>query len=263
MTITSSQNSRVKLARMLLSSRKERESNHLFIVEGVRLSEEALIASTDIQFALFSSQLSERGKRIINALNEKKVDVEQVEDGLFERVSDTRTSQGIMLVLSTPQPHPKTDNQTILILDQISDPGNMGTLLRSAAGFGFTTVISTFGSVDFYSPKVVRSAMGAHFRCGLWVKEIDEIKEVCKISNQPPLEILFADSQASQSCWKMNLSVPLGLVIGSEAVGPSDALRSIADGALSIPMVAGIESFNAAVSGSILMYEIFRQRMAK
>jgi len=260
MTITSSQNSRIKLARTLLASRKERESYHLYVVEGVRLSEEALIAGTKPQLALFSSQLSDRGRDVIKALMEENVEVEEVEAGLLERVSDTRTSQGIMLVLNIPEIQPRTDNQNTLILDQVSDPGNLGTLLRSAAGFGFSTVITTPGSVDFYSPKVVRSAMGAHFKCFLLVKEVDEIKDLCKHKNQPPLEILVAESQASQPCWEMDLSGPLGLVIGSEAAGATDALRSIADGAISIPMNSGSESYNAAVSGSILMYEVYRQR---
>ena len=260
MTITSSQNTRVKLARTLLASRKERESNHSFVVEGVRLSEEALIAGNKPQYALYSSQLSVRGRDIIKALIEKNVKVEEVGAGLLGRVSDTQTSQGIMLVLNIPDAQPRTDNQNILILDQVSDPGNLGTLLRSAAGFGFSTVIATPGSVDFYSPKVVRSAMGAHFKCILLVKEVDEIKDICKFKNQPPIEILLAESQASQPCWEMDLSGPLGLVIGSEAAGPTDALRSISDGSISIPINSGNESYNAAVSGSILMYEVYRQR---
>lgn len=263
MTITSSQNSRIKLARALLSSRKERENYHSYIVEGVRLSEEALNAGADLQFALYSGQLSERGSKIIEALIEKNVEVEEVEDGLLTRISDTRTSQGILLVLSIPNFDPKTDNQNILILDQISDPGNLGTLLRSAAGFGFYTVIATPGSVDFYSPKVVRSAMGAHLKCSLLVKEVDEIKDFCKFKNHPSLEIILAESQASQSCWERDLSTPLGLVIGSEAAGPTDSLKSISDSAVTIPMLSGSESFNAAVSGSILMYEIYRQRKTK
>ena len=263
MTITSSQNSRIKLARALLSSRKERENNQSYVIEGVRLSEEAHVAGADPQFALYSSQLSERGSKIIDALIEKNVEVEEVEDGLLNRISDTRTSQGILLVLNIPNVDPKTDNRSILILDQISDPGNLGTLLRSAAGFGFSTVIATPGSVDFYSPKVVRSAMGAHFKCDLLVKEVDEIKNFCKFKNQPSLEIILAESQASQSCWERDLSTPLGLVIGSEAAGPTDALKSISDSAVSIPMLSGSESFNAAVSGSILMYEVYRQRTIK
>lgn len=260
MIITSSQNSRIKMVRQLLADRKEREKNQFYVVEGVRLAEEAISTQIKPQFALFSNQLSTRGFDIVELLKKQGVDVEEVDVDLLDRLSDTRSSQGILLVLNIPEESPRTDNHNILVLDQISDPGNLGTLLRSAAGLGFSTVITTPGSVDAFSPKVVRSAMGAHFKCSLLVRGAEGVKEFCQVINNPPLKIILAESKVERICWEMDLSQPLSLVIGSEATGPSPALRSIVDEMVAIPMNFGSESLNAAVSGSILMYEIYRQR---
>lgn len=260
MTITSSHNSRIKMIRGLLAARKEREKNQLYVVEGVRLAEEAMAAKVNPLFVLFTNQLSARGFEVMEFFSKQGVDVEEVDADLLDRISDTRSSQGILLALHIPEESPMRDNQNVLVLDQISDPGNLGTLLRTAAGFGFSTVITTPGSVDTFSPKVVRSAMGAHFKCNLLVRDADDVKEFCKVINQPPLEIILAEAQAEKACCEIDLSRPLSLVIGSEAAGPSTALRSMADKLVAIPMKSGSESFNAAVSGSILMYEIYRQR---
>jgi TrmH family RNA methyltransferase len=260
MTITSSQNSRIKLVRNLLAEKKEREKHQQYIVEGIRLAEEAITAGIKPEFALISSRLSSRGFEIVEKLKQLGVEVEEVDADLLDRVSDTRSSQGIVLALNIPKENLRTDNHNVLVLDRISDPGNLGTLLRSAAGLGFGTVITTPGSVDAFSSKVVRSAMGAHFKCSLLVRDADGVREFCHVKNQPPLKIILADAEAAKICWEMDLAYPLALVIGSEAAGSSPEIRSIADETVAIPMKFDSESLNAAVSGSILMYEIYRQR---
>jgi len=260
MTITSSQNTLIKKVRGLLADKKEREEKRQFVLEGIRLAEEAVSAGIKPQLALTGSQLSTRGREIVESFQQMGVDVEEVDMDLLNRLSDTHTSQGVLLVLNIPEENPRSDNLNVLVLDRISDPGNMGTLLRSAAGLGFNTVITTPGSVDAYSPKVVRSAMGAHFKCNLLVRDAYGVRDFCKINNQPPLKIVLAEAQSAKVSWKMDLTLPLALVIGSEADGPTPEIRSIADETVAIPMKLDSESLNAAVSGSILMYEIYRQR---
>jgi len=260
LTITSSQNSRIKLVRGLLAERKEREKNHLFVIEGIRLAEEAISAGIKPQFALFSSQLTSRGSEIIDKLKLLGVEAEEADADLLDRVSDTCSSQGILMVLNLLEESPQTNNHNVLVLDRISDPGNLGTLLRTAAGLGFGSVITTPGSVDVFSPKVVRSAMGAHFKSNLLVRDANGVREFCQVMNQPPLKIVLADAQAAKTCWEMDLTLPLALVIGSEADGPTPEIRLNADDTVAIPMKFDSESLNAAVSGSILMYEIYRQR---
>jgi TrmH family RNA methyltransferase len=260
MIITSSQNSHIKLVRSLLADKKNREESQLYVIEGVRLAEEVMLAGIQPYFVLYSRSLTDRGFEIIEFLESQGIEIEETDAELLERVSDTRNSQGILMVLHIPEQIPRTDNQDILILDRISDPGNSGTLLRTAVALGFSTIITTPGSVDVYSPKVLRAAMGAHFKCSLVIRDTAGIYEICKEINQPALRIILADAHSRKKCWEMNLSDPLALVIGSEAVGPADALKSIADDTVAIPMQSGSESFNAAVSGGILMYEIYRQR---
>lgn len=260
MIITSSQNSKVKLVRVLLSSKKERDKNNLFVLEGVRNAEESMAAGLKPLFALFSNHLSNRGFEIVELLKNRQIETEEIAPDLLNRISDTRSSQGILLVLPIPQKDLPVNNQLVLVLDQLRDPGNLGTMLRSAAALGFETIFLTPESVDPYSPKVVRSAMGAHFKSNILVMTAPRIMEFCKSINRPLLKIVLADAQSDNKCWEMDFSEPICLVIGGEADGVTNELKSMIDDTVAIPMNAGSESFNAAISGSILMYEVYRQR---
>ena len=258
--ITSVQNSKIKLVRSLLTSKKEREENGLYIIEGVRLAEEALTAGVKPQFTLFSSQLSERGREIIQSLTSENIDAEEIAPELMDRISDTQTSQGILMAV--PFLKAKLDSflDFVLVLDQIRDPGNLGTLLRSAAALGIQGVLLTPESADAYAPKVLRSAMGAHFKLRISSLPPEEIRLFCKQTNKPALDILLADSGKGKLCWEENLTRPICLVIGGEAAGAGNELKKITDASVRIPMLETTESYNAAVAGSILMYEAFRQR---
>jgi RNA methyltransferase, TrmH family len=261
--ITSVQNSKIKLVRGLLSSKKDREANGLYIIEGVRLAEEAIIAAVKPEFALFTNQLSERGLDLIHNLAAKKCEVEEISSELMDRISDTQTSQGILMAVPA-LPVKLLDSLTlVLVLDQVRDPGNLGTLLRSAAALGVQAVLLTPESTDAYSPKVLRSAMGAHFKLTITSMNPEEIQVFCKTTNKLPLDILLADSGKGKICWEENLTRPLCLVIGGEADGAGAGLRKFIDSSVRIPMLASTESYNAAVAGSILLYETFRQRAAK
>ncbi len=258
--ITSIQNSKIKLIRGLLLSKKDREVNGLYIIEGVRLTEEAINAGVKPEFALFTSQLSERGRDAIQSLAAKKCEVEEVSVELMDRISDTQTSQGILIAVPFSQVNLGNSLTFVLTLDQVRDPGNLGTLLRSAAALGIQAVLLTPESADAYAPKVLRSAMGAHFKLTITSMNPEEIHTFCKLTNKPALDILLADSGKGKICWEENLARPLCLVIGGEAAGAGDDLRKKIDASVRIPMLDNIESYNAAVAGSILMYEAFRQR---
>ena len=261
--ITSIQNPKVKLVRGLLTSKKEREESGSFIIEGVRLAEEAVLAGTHPKFILFSSQLSARGYEIIHNLAGQNCEIEEIAPELMDRISDTQTSQGILIALPTLATLPGNSNTFVLALDMVRDPGNMGTLLRSAAALGIEAVILTPESADPYSPKVLRSAMGAHFKLAISIMTPEEILTYCKTSNTPPLDILLADSEKGRICWEEDLTRPMCVVIGGEAAGAGEDLRKFADKSVRIPMLTSTESYNAAVAGSILMYETYRQRTAK
>lgn len=165
----------------------------------------------------------------------------------------------LLVVRRKPIPLPQQIN-LLLALDGVRDPGNLGTILRSACAFGSQGVALLPGCTDAFSAKVLRAGMGAQFRLPVMEISVEEFRKTCKENTRPVLQIVLADMQADKPCWAVNLRQPLALVIGGEAAGATQALYSIADEKLLIPMPAGSESLNAAVAASILAYEIMRQR---
>jgi RNA methyltransferase, TrmH family len=252
--ITSNQNSKIKLVRALLGRAKERRKANAFVVEGVRLVEEAVNSNWGFQFALYSDRLSERGINLIKRLEDKKIEIEKVESSLLQSLSETETPQGILAVLNDFQlPIPDSPN-FILIPDQIRDPGNLGTLLRTAAATGIQAVLIPPETTDAFAPKVVRSGMGAHFRLPIHSMTWDDIRTYIK-----GLQVYLADMDG-KSCWETDLRQPLALIIGGEAEGASEEARKLATQKISIPMAGNVESLNAGVAGSVLMFEVVRQR---
>lgn len=252
--ITSSQNPKLKLARALMGRAKERREATAFVVEGVRLIEEAVTAGWKFQFVLFSDGLSERGLDLVKILTAYRIDVEEVSGDLLQKVSETETPQGLLAVLEfTEFPIPEVPD-FILIPDQIRDPGNLGTLLRTAAATGVQAVLLPPDTTDAFAPKVLRAGMGAHFQLPIHSLTWEEIK-----AQTNGLEIYLADMDG-QSCWDTDLHKPLALIVGSEAEGASDEARRLATQKICIPMAGKIESLNVGVAGSVLMFEVVRQR---
>ena len=255
--ISSNQNTKIKLARALMGRPKERHEAEAFLAEGVRLVEEAFAANWPFRFVLVSDELSERGKKLVEKLEGKKMDVEKVESGLLQSLSETETSQGVIAILDySPLLIPQSPN-FILIPDSIRDPGNLGTLLRTADAAGVQAVLIPPETTDAFAPKVVRAGMGAHFRLPMQTLSWDEIQLHTK-----DLKIYLADMDG-QSCWETGFRQPLALIIGSEAEGASEQAHKLANASVKIPMAGKTESLNAAVAGSVLMFEVMRQRKLK
>ena len=254
--ITSNQNSKIKLVRALLGRVKERREANAFVIEGVRLFEEAVNSNWEIKFVLYDETLSGRGKSKISSLKSQDVEVEEVSASVMKSISETESPQGILAVLKFSQlPIPNSPN-FILIPDQIRDPGNLGTLLRSAIATGVQAVLIPPETTDAFAPKVLRSGMGAHFKLPIQEMSWEEIQEVVK---SEILQVLIADMDGV-SCWETDLRKPTALIIGNEAEGASESARKLANGKISIPMSGDIESLNAGVAGSVLMFEVLRQR---
>ena len=252
--ITSPQNSKIKLVRALLGRAKERREANAFVIEGVRLVEEAANMNWLFRFALYDETLNERGRSLIERLIARGVEVDQISSSLIQDLSQTETPQGILaviLLIDLPIP---TSPSFIVIADQIRDPGNLGTLLRSAAAAGVQAVIISPETTDPFSPKVVRAGMGAHFRLATHSTTWDNIRAYTQ-----GLEVYLADMDG-KSCWETNLRQPLALIIGGEAEGASDEARKLATQKISIPMAGNVESLNAGVAGSVIMFEVVRQR---
>jgi TrmH family RNA methyltransferase len=253
--ITSTQNPKLKLASGLLSRPKERREAVAFVAEGVRLVEEAFASNWQFRFALYSACLAERGQELVKQLRAAGVEVEEIEPRLLQSVSETETSQGILAVLSlTNLPIPNLPT-FLLIPDQIRDPGNLGTLLRTAAAAGVQAVFLPPETTDAFAPKVVRAGMGAHFRLPILPLTWDEIR-----TRTRGLTVYLAEMEGAISCWQVNFRAPLALIVGGEAEGASESARKLANQQVMIPMPGKMESLNAGVAGSVLMFEVVRQR---
>lgn len=257
--ITSNQNSKIKLVRALLGRSKERREAGAFVAEGVRLVEEAAKGDWKFEIVLYDETLSERGKLQVEGLRLKGVDVEEVSASVMKSLSDTESPQGILAVLKFSQSPVSNPLNFILIPDQIRDPGNLGTLLRSAAASGVQAALIPPETTDAFSPKVLRAGMGAHFRLPIRSMGWEKIEKTVK---SDALNVYVADMNGA-SCWEMDLRQPIALIVGNEAEGASESARKLADGKISIPMSGETESLNAGVAGSVLMFEIMRQRRAQ
>lgn len=260
--ISSPHNPKIQLVRSLLNKRSEREAQAAFVVEGVRLSEEVLAAGWDAQLVLYTDELSERGKALLPRFQAAGAQVEEVPAALFDNLSGTETSQGILAVVSRQKlPLPPALN-FIVIADGLRDPGNLGTLLRSASAAGVQAVLLTPGTADAFAPKVVRSGMGAHFRLPILEQNWDEIGALCR---QPgnPIRIYLSDAERGELLWQTDLRAPCALVIGAEAEGVTPQATAHASAYLRIPMPGHSESLNAAVAAGVLLFEVIRQRSEK
>jgi TrmH family RNA methyltransferase len=257
--INSEKNQKAQLVRSLNDQRKMRKNNAAFVIEGVRLLEEAFQAGWEIKFVLFTHNLSARGVELIENCKKVNVIVEEITDPIMEKLTETETPQGVIAVVTqTVQKIPENLN-FVLICDGIRDPGNLGTIMRTAAATGVQAIFLTPGTTDPYSPKVVRSGMGAHFFVPIFQNSWEEIDMICH-NREFPLQIYVSLIDAKENLWQKDLTKPIAIVVGSEAEGVSEAAIHTADDFLSIPMPGRTESLNAASAASILLYEVTRQR---
>jgi TrmH family RNA methyltransferase len=252
--ITSSQNPKIKLIHALMGRPKERREAGAFVVEGVRLVEEAEARGWRFRFALYDGSLNARGSSLVEQLLSREIEVEEVSGPLMKALSDTETPQGILAVLELNKLSIPNHYDFVLIPDQIRDPGNLGTLLRTAAAAGVQAVLLPPETTDAFAPKVVRSGMGAHFRVPIQSMKWEKIRR--EIDG---LQVYLADMDG-QPCWETDLREPLALIVGSEAEGASEEARELATQKISIPMSGDVESLNASIAGAVLMFEVVRQR---
>lgn len=253
--ITSTHNPKLKLIRALQGRAKERRDAGAFVAEGIRLVEEAYSTNWPFRFVLYDEELNKRGSSLVENLKSRGVDCEEVSSGLMKSLSETETPQGLLAVLNDSQLPISNSLNFVLIPDQIRDPGNLGTLLRTAIAAGVQAVFLPPETTDAFAPKVVRSGMGAHFRLPIHSMSWEVIEQ-----HTNGLQIYLADMNG-QSCWKTDLRQPTALIIGSEADGASESARKLSTVKISIPMSGDTESLNAGVAGSVLMFEVVRQRI--
>lgn len=252
--IASPHNAKIQLVRQLLSQVSHRRKENAFVAEGVRLVEEGIHEKIPARFILFSESLSERGISLIDNLPDS-YEVYQVEEKLLQDLSDTETAQGILAVFEIMPLTLPAQPDFLIITDGLRDPGNLGTILRSAEAAGVQGVILAPGTTDAYSPKVVRAGMGAHFRLPILSQAWAEISQTCA-----NLIVFSADMQGKIPYWQADFTNRLAILVGSEASGLSPEGIALTQRSVQIPMPGKSESLNAGLASVILMFEVVRQR---
>jgi len=253
--ISSVQNSKIKRIRLLQTQSRSRKKELAFIVEGVRLLEEAQNTYQVPELVIYTPDLDPRSQKLVEAFLEQNVPCEEVSEEVIRAASDTETPQGILAILPLKPLLLPEKAGFLIIADEIRDPGNLGTLLRTAQAAGVDGFLLSPGTVDPFSPKVIRAGMGAHFQLPILSCSWEKIHEVTD-----GLTVFGADMKEGSRVWDADLSLPLVLIVGGEAHGPGKHSRDLADAWIHIPMTDGSESLNAAAAGAVLMFEVLRQR---
>ena len=254
--ITSTSNPQVKNLQQLGRKAKIRNEQDVFLVEGTKMYLEA--PAERIRKVYLSKSLYEEKRESFV----KGHDVEILEDRVFAAACDTKTPQGVLCMVQ--QYHYRLEdllkkkNPLLMILENLQDPGNLGTILRTAEGAGVDGVILSKESVDIYNPKTIRSTMGSIFRVPFYITE--DLHGTLGQLQEKGIRVYAAHLKGKNSYEQENYCGGTAFFIGNEGNGLTDHLSSQADTLIRIPMEGKLESLNAAVASAILMYESYRQR---
>lgn len=263
--IESRDNQRIKHARRV---RDGREANLIF-VEGLRLAKEVLRSEIKVQevFIKESFAANEQNENFLEIISAKQYAISEVSEKIFDSLSDTKTSQGVILICEKPEtgkarveenlPENLQKFPLVVLLHQTNNPSNLGAILRTAEAADVSGVILSKNSADVFSPKALRAAMGASFRLPLWTNA--DFFEVLSWVKQKNLTSVCADVEAKKSYLEIDWRTPRLLIFGSEARGLSADEKNQVDESLIIPMENNVESLNLAVSCGVILYEVKRQ----
>ena len=256
--ITSSENQIYKTAAQL-KQKKYRDEQSKYLIEGPNLIREARNNKGEIEIVIRSEDCSP---------DEMDVPMEVMASGLFRKLSDTESPQGIMAVVKkrtySEEEFFQTNGTTgsnVIILDRLQDPGNIGTILRTADAAGYMGAILMKGTADIYSPKIVRAATGSLFR--LPVLMVDTPEQAIQLLKRHKKKIIGTTPNCSKYYYDIDMKENVAVIIGNEGNGACDEFLIQSDLQVKIPMEGSIESLNAAVSAGILLYESVRQRFQK
>ncbi len=261
--ITSSSNAKVKQVVLWQNKAKERRSAGVFLTEGFKMYEEAPL--TWIR-EVYVSEDAEQKALAQPDIREKlqQTGYEVVSAELFKKMSDTLTPQGILCVVKRPEYNIEEllskENPMIVVLENLQDPGNLGTIVRTGEGAGVTGVIMSSGTVDIYNPKTIRATMGSIYRVPFVYAE--DLQDVIAKLKEKGIRSYAAHLQGEKYYDSFSFREGCAFLIGNEGNGLSRELADSADSYLKIPMEGRVESLNAAIATSLLMYEAHRQRNA-
>lgn len=257
--ITSAANQQMKHVIQLNKKAKTRYEQRVFVVEGMKMCMEA--PKKDIQ-AMYVSESFLQVPEHTAMLQEYSYEV--VADNVFKTISDTQTPQGILALIKMPEytwedlmgrDGKKTH---LLILENIQDPGNLGTMIRTGEGAGVTGILMNRTTVDVFHPKTIRATMGSLYRVPFYVTE--GLEESLKELKEAGISLYAAHLQGKMSYDEPDYKKPCGFLIGNEGNGLTEKTAEYADAYIRIPMEGRVESLNAAIAATLLMYEVNRQR---
>jgi len=263
--ITSRDNQKLKHVRKV----RDGKIKDAVFVEGVRLGEEVLRSNLTINECFFCDGFTEnnRGRELINTISEAAENISEIEKTIFQTIADTKTSQGIILIVEKPLTTKENfesrfdgfspEFPIVLYLSEINNPSNLGAILRTAEAVGVNGVIISENSADAFSAKSARSAMGANFR--LTVRENANLKDVLTWAKKKNLVTTAADINTKNAYTQIDWKIPRLLIFGSEAHGLSVEDLKMIEEAIYVPMENGVESLNLAVSCGIILFEAKRQ----
>ena len=251
--ITSKTNELIKHVKSL-HQKKFRDEYKEYFVEGVKLINEAISENKEIRKILICDELLREEFSIPS-----EDIVEYVAKNVFEYVSDTQSPQGILAVIKMDEFNGEVCENTVFALDDLQDPGNLGTILRSLDSAGINTLLLSKDTVDLYNPKVIRSTMGAIFR----IKVLDnlDLKEELLKLKKAGYKVVITSLDTNEMHYNLNFSDRLVIVIGNEAKGVKKEIQDLADIKVKIPMLGRTESLNASVAASVIAYEKVRQQV--
>lgn len=241
-----------------LKEKKYRISSNMFLVEGFRFAEEAL----DSDFEVVHIFVSARGESkydnscMKNKL-QKNTKVYSVSDSIFKSICDTDSPQGIIATVRNKLVEIKNDNGFYILADKIQDPGNMGTIIRTAHAAGALGVIITKGTVDIYNEKTLRATMGSVFKIPIiYDSDLSLVQKLRKVG----FKLVTSSLDCDKNFYDLDLKEKIIISVGNEGNGISAEVYDVCDLKIKIPMPGGAESLNAAIAAAIMMYEVVRQR---
>lgn len=258
--ITSKDNSSIKEVRKL-KEKKHRTINKKFLVEGFRFVEEAIKSNFYIEELFIAEEALEKFYKYDFQYNIKEyTKIYSVEDKLFKTISNTENPQGILAIARYKDTEIKATDGFYILADKVQDPGNMGTIIRSAHAAGALGIILTKGTVDVYNDKTLRSTMGSIFHIPI-IEDTD--LSITKTLQNNGFKILVSSLEESQDFYDINLNKNIIICVGNEGSGISDEILKLSDEKFKIPMPGKAESLNVAVAASIMIFERVRQNLKK
>lgn len=261
-TITSKDNELIKHIRKLKDKKYRDESNE-YVVEGVKLVEEAVKENAKIKQIIVCEDTTRTYEIPTHIMLEiARYECISVSDKIFNIITQVTNPQGIMAIIEKNAQNAKIDytQDIIVVLDDVQDPGNLGTILRTVDSIGLNQIIVSKGTADAFNSKVVRSTMGAIFR--IKIIEVENLAQAIKEMRKHHFKLMVTSLQTKNSIYDIDFYKKI-IVIGNEANGVSKEIQDMADEKAKIPMLGRTESLNASVAAGVVMYEYVRQKLNK